>query len=723
MYADVFVDNVVLEKTESLLYKIPSVLEKIVGVGQLVTVPFGRISKKGIIINLINNIPAQKFRIREVVKVYPEEVLISKENLEVAKKISIYYSTPLYKCIKLFLPSGLLIGALKTKTETFYRVVDKKVVLGERAKKQRDLFLDFLNKGDVDLSANEVSELPGYSASALTALIDKGVVEKKIKDIITDPLSGYETEKKDLPTLSAEQEGVFQEIIKNEQKIHLIRGITGSGKTEIYISLVKKALDNGQSSIILIPEINLTPQNIKRFLSFFPKEIAVWHSRLTDSEKFYELQKIKNGEAKVIIGSRSALFMPVRNLGLIVVDEEHDSSYKQESSPRYHARKVASMMVSENKNAFLVLGSATPSIESYYFAQKGVIKLHEIKSRYSLTNDLKLPEVKVIDLVREKRTYGSPIAGTLYLAISRCLEEKKQIILFLNKRGYHKHIQCFDCGNTILCNRCDIAYTVHREGDNYMLHCHYCGKRERIPATCPTCHGPMMRGLGYGTQTVEENIKELFPEAKVVRVDRDSTKKSGAHKLIYDDFFHKRIDILIGTQMIAKGLDIPNVGLVGVIMADIGLHMPDFRAHERVFQLLTQVAGRTGRRDNRGNVVIQTYSPENPAIMFAKNHDFEGFYEYEIKEREKYFYPPFSRIIKFKISDPVEVKAKEEAIRFFGILREAFPKLEMLGPSPDIFAKIYNKYYYQIILKLGLKDNISEIVQIAPKGWQTDSDL
>jgi primosomal protein N' (replication factor Y) (superfamily II helicase) len=492
--------------------------------------------------------------------------------------------------------------------------------------------------------------------------------------------------------LTPVQKKVFEKIISSE-KPTLLHGITGSGKTEIYLQVILEALKADQSAILLVPEIALTPQLVGYFAASVPKEkIAVLHSNLSEGEKLTAWERIHSGEIKLVIGSRSALFAPVKNLGIIILDEEHEWNYKNDQAPRYHARGVA-MKLTELVDAKLILGSATPSLESYYFAEKGRIQLLELPDRIGKS---KLPQVSIVNLRNEiKRENFSPFSELLREKIEEKLSRKEQVILLLNKRGFNSSVVCRDCGFVLNCQNCSLPLTFHRILNKCM--CHSCGYHELPPTKCPNCKSATIRYLGTGTQKIENELPKLFPTARILRADRDTTSLRGAHQKIYDDFREGRADILIGTQIIAKGLDLPNVSLVGVLLADIGLHLPDFRAGEKIFSLLTQVAGRCGRGDVPGEVVIQTYTPEHPAIAAARTHDYKKFFAEEIKERRSTNWPPFRKIVKFIFVDVSEHSAKSTAEKFKQQLQDLGETQVWLAPA--LIAKLHNKYHYHVIWK------------------------
>jgi len=498
--------------------------------------------------------------------------------------------------------------------------------------------------------------------------------------------------------LTKDQELIYKKISDSEPSSkYLLFGVTGSGKTEIYLQLVAEALGKDKGSIILIPEISLTPQNAKRFVDRFGQKVAVWHSHLKETEKFATWQKIKSGEIKVVLGARSAIFSPIDKLGYIVIDEEHESSYKQDQTPRYETGRVAEWL-SDLTGAKLVLGSATPKIESYHKTKSDTYTLCEMPKRIV---QAEMPPVKIVDLRDEfKKGNKSIISDDLYEAAAEALRAKKQVIMFVNRRGASTFVVCRDCGHVEECPKCEIPLTYH-PSEGQILKCHHCEHRKTVPAVCPDCQSHAIKFFGLGTQRAEIEIKKMFPNAKVARMDRDTTRKRGSHEAIYEDFSAGDSDILIGTQLIAKGWDLPNVALVGVISADTMLNLPDFRSAERTFSLLTQVAGRTGRGYHPGRVIIQTYNPESYAIIAAAKHDYLDFYEREINERKKYNYPPFSELIKLTYSSPDSKKAEVESERLAELLINNLPKKAMvLGPSTAFIEKVAGKYRWQIVIKI-----------------------
>ena len=488
-------------------------------------------------------------------------------------------------------------------------------------------------------------------------------------------------------------------------KEFLLHGVTGSGKTEVYIQVIRNFIDKGYGAIVLVPEISLTPQTVKRFVERLGDKVAVFHSRLSKGEKYLEWQKVNSGKAKVVVGARSALFTPVKNLGIVIIDEEHDSSYKSGQSPYYHARNVAEKLCELN-NATLVLGSATPDISTYYKAKTGEISLIELKER---TNHKELPKTEIIDM-REELVAGNKtiFSKKLYDEIKENLAKKEQTILFLNRRGFSTFVSCRKCGFVAKCRNCNIALTYHM--DTNSLECHYCGAKWSNPEICPVCKEKYIKYFGIGTQKIENAVNKIFPEASVIRMDLDTTTKKDAHEQILSKFKNENIDIMIGTQMIAKGHDFPNVTLVGVMAADTSLNSNDFYSAERTFGLLTQVSGRAGRAEKNGRVIIQTYESDNYSIVAAKDHDYERFYNQEILLRNQLNYPPFSDITLINISGDDETEVINDSRKIREVFEEFFngnETVKVLREVPSPISRIKNKYRFRIIIKSDVRNKVN----------------
>ena len=579
-----------------------------------------------------------------------------------------------------------------------------------KSEKQKKV-LQFL-KDNEGVTIPEIETYAGGTRAIVKTLEKNGYVEIIEKKIERDPLASKKIEKTENLKLTLEQQMAFDEISeKMDQEQYerfLIYGVTGSGKTEIYLQLIGKAMKQNKTSIVLVPEISLTPQMIDRFISRFGKdEIAVLHSKLSLGERYDEWNRIKEGKAKIVIGARSAIFAPLNNIGIIIIDEEHDSSYKSESVPKYDAKEIAKKIAKEN-NCPLVLGSATPDLTTYYKAQQGEITLLALTKR---ANNSKLPSVDVVDLKMELANGNrSMLSYKLHDAIQKNLEKKRQTILFLNRRGYSTFIMCRECGYTVKCKNCDISLTYHRFENK--LKCHYCGYEEDVVTVCPECHSTKIRYFGTGTQKLEQEINKVFPQATTIRMDVDTVSKKNSHEEILNKFRNENIDILIGTQMVVKGHHFPNVTLVGVIAADSSLNIDDYRANERTFQILTQVAGRAGREQLEGNVIIQTYNPENFAIQCAKEQNYDKFYNTEIALREQLKYPPFSDIILIGFSSLNENEVKQIAEKTYQYFRKMFntEEFNVLKPMPSPIDKIQNRFRWRIIIKGIMTENANGIL-------------
>ncbi|MGT2934047.1 primosomal protein N' [Streptococcus catagoni] len=595
------------------------------------------------------------------------------------------------------------------KTKTYYQVKEKNLenhLISPRAKKKQAL-KDFLLQNPTGRAA--LSELQKeFSREIISYFSEHQLIETYQVQINRSDSYFEKVKSTSFLKLNAEQSRAVEAIcssVGQESKPFLIEGITGSGKTEVYLQVIDHVLKKGKTAIVLVPEISLTPQMTNRFISRFGKLVAIMHSGLSDGEKFDEWQKIKNGQAKVVVGARSAIFSPLENIGAIIIDEEHESTYKQESNPRYHARDVALLRAKYHKAA-LVLGSATPSIESRARASKKVYHFLQLTER---ANPLaQIPKVEIVDF-RDYIGQQEVSNYTPYLIdkIKERLEKKEQVVLMLNRRGYSSFVMCRDCGYVDQCPNCDISLTLHM--DSKSMNCHYCGFQKAIPRTCPNCQSRSIRYYGTGTQKAYDELKEVLPEARILRMDVDTTRQKGSHEKLLDQFGNYQADILLGTQMIAKGLDFPNVTLVGVLNADTSLNLPDFRSSEKTFQLLTQVAGRAGRAEKAGEVLIQTYNPDHYAIQLAKDQNYEAFYEYEMKIRQKMAYPPYYFTVGLTLSHQKEEEVAKKSYQVLSLLKENLsPNSRLLGPTPKPIARTHNLYHYQIIIKYRFEDKLED---------------
>lgn len=577
----------------------------------------------------------------------------------------------------------------------------------------------------MSVPSKDVMEATGTTRAALNALISKGAARESEEEVYRKPETGLMPENGGIPgPLTDEQAtavGTISGAVDNRRdETFLLHGVTGSGKTEVYMQVIRQVLDQGREAIVLVPEISLTPQITSRFKRRFGPLVAVMHSGLSAGEKYDEWRKVQRGEVKVVVGARSAVFAPFRNLGVIILDEEHESSYKQEDSPRYHARDVA-IRRAEEHGCPVILGSATPSLESYARAKKGVYTLLTLAER---AKKQPLPEVQVVDMREElKNGNRSMFSVALAEAIRHRLDTGEQTALFLNRRGYSSFVLCRDCGTSVQCPNCDISLTYHRATER--LQCHYCGHEERVPLTCPECESEHIRFFGTGTQKVQEELHRLFPEARVLRMDVDTTRQKGAHERLLRQFGDGEADILLGTQMIAKGLDFPNITLVGVLSADTMLRLADFRAAEKTFQLLTQVSGRAGRHEKEGEVVVQTYAPEHYAVELAKDQAYEPFYAIEMGNRKRYAYPPFYFVTLIQFSHEDLMKVSEVAGNAARYLSGKLgPDTVIIGPTAAEVARVNNRYRYQCLIKYKkepkLAGVLTDLVKIYRSSWMKE---
>ncbi|MBF2393336.1 primosomal protein N' [Listeria marthii] len=587
----------------------------------------------------------------------------------------------------------------------------------KNAKAQSRVLAFFQAFEGTEITAVDLKKQAETTDTTIKKLADLGLLTIQEKIISRDPYENHQFEKSESLELLPDQQTACEKInAAKEQETFLIHGVTGSGKTEIYLQTIEAKLKEGKEAIVLVPEISLTPQMVERFKSRFGSEVAVLHSALSSGEKYDEWRKIERKEARVVVGARSAVFAPFENLGIIIIDEEHEASYKQEDNPRYHARDVAIWRATKYQCP-VVLGSATPSLESFARAKKGVYTLIELPSR---VNDRAMPEVNVVDMREELRKENRTEFSTELLEkIKDRIAKKEQTVLMLNRRGYSSFVMCRDCGYVVECPNCDISLTYHQSSNQ--MKCHYCGHEERVPQKCPSCEGEHIRYFGTGTQKVEESLTKLIPEARVIRMDVDTTRTKGAHEKLLNSFRNHEADILLGTQMIAKGLDFPDITLVGVLNADTMLHLPDFRASERTFQLLTQVSGRAGRHERTGEVVVQSYNPEHYSIEFAKKHDFIGFYNHEMQLRKMGSYPPFYYLTMINVSDENEMKAIRTIQEMAQFLRGKLgPDAVILGPVPSTITRIKNKYRYQCIIKYKIEPNLKKELKTLITHYQKD---
>lgn len=760
MYASVIVDIPNKAVSKTFEYIVPDEMLGFVKIGHRVLVPFGARTIQGFVIALNETVNYDTSKLKAIQKTLDVEPVLTKELIELAIHIADYYVDNYINVIETILPAALksnykkVLVAHDEESEAWLATLDKgrevkhltrsqiqelkhylkdnriteetiisqhtapKTALAvyaiddspdfHRAHKQEELFHEIQGSGEPVLVRTLVES--GYSNSLINALFKKGLIEKTQIEIERDPFKNRVYEQDAPKLLNAEQQLAYDKITSSItdgiDDVFLLHGVTGSGKTEVYLQTIQKALDLGKEAILLVPEISLTPQMVNRFKSRFGDEVAVLHSGLSHGEKYDEWRKIKDGRARVSIGARSNVFAPFENLGIIIVDEEHETTYKQNERPHYHAIEVAKVRATTN-GCPVILGSATPSIESYARAEKGVYHLLEMKKR--AVNQTPVA-ISVIDMADEhKRGNLSIISHALREKIIERIEKDEQTVLLLNRRGYSNFQLCQDCGHVVTCPNCDISLTYHKR--NRQLVCHYCGYEEGIKQQCQACDSTSVTFRGLGTEQVEEIIRDEF-QIDVVRMDFDTTKRKGMHEHLLNQFEEENIPVLLGTQMIAKGLDYPNVTLVGVLNADTILNLPDFRSSERTFQLLMQVAGRAGRHELSGEVIFQTYNKTHYAIEFAEQQDYAGFYQSEMKFRQVARYSPYYFHVLFTISHPLMKRVIEGSHYVHQALsRELSSRSIIIGPAPSPIERINNQYRFQVLLKYKNEPNLMNILK------------
>ena len=697
MVVSVLVEISFNKKEKTFDYKVPSNLINDVKIGKRVLVPFGKQKLEGFIIDIKEK---SEYELKDIISVIDDEPILTKELLLLGKEIKTDIICNLISIYQTMLPKGYKAKNktnINIKYDTYIKIKDKKSALNfintSKAKKQVEIINDLLKKEKI-LKNN-------YSSNLVKTLLDKEL-------IIEEKLEKYRLKQNNniipLVKLNEHQIDVLNKINESKKDVIVLHGITGSGKTEIYMHLIKEQLEKGKSAIVLVPEISLTPQMIERFTRHFGDKIAILHSGLSESEKYDEYRKIKRKEVDIVIGARSAIFAPLDNIGVIIVDEEQSQSYKQENNPKYNAIDV-SIKRAKYHNCKVILGSATPTIESYARADKGYYELVTLNKR---ANDAKLPKVQIIDMKDEIKKGNSIFSEYLLNSIKETLNKNEQVILFLNKRGYSSYQMCSNCGSVVKCPNCDITLTYHKNSN--MNRCHYCGYASNVSNICPNCKSEGLKNFGLGTEKIEEELNKEF-DARVIRMDIDTTTKKGAHKKIIDSFMNHEYDILVGTQMIAKGLDFPLVTLVGVINADTLLNIPDFRSNEHTFNLLSQVSGRAGRSNKEGKVIIQTYNKDNYAINYSKTHDYVGFYKEEMKIRKLLNYPPYCFLALIKIGSKKYENSRNESTKISDYIKiNKSSDMSVLGPSVSTISKINNIYYFQIIIKYKDKEKIKELL-------------
>lgn len=703
MYAKIIVDVSNNEVDRVFDYLAPDDIKR----GQRVTVPFGNRNVEGYVISLSETTDLPPEKIKSVTEIISPQQVISEEMFRLADFMRGRYHLRMVDALRLFIPSQMRGGRVKELSRLYARVADefadadKTEFISSRSFAQNELF-DFLRQN----GATEVSRITrDFSAAAYRNLLSRGILVAEERAVKREPYKnsvadGGAVRLTDEQTAAAER-------IKNGRGVFVLHGVTGSGKTEVYMNCISDALAKNKTAIMLVPEISLTPQIFSLFKNRFKDSVAILHSGLSAGERFDEWCRLLSGEAKIAVGARSAIFAPLKDLGLIIIDEEHDGSYNSESNPRYITHEVARFR-SEYNSCNLVLGSATPSVETYYRAATGEYSLIEMKNRVNKTP----PQIEVVNMCSEAAEGNNGVFSEKLLSeLNACLKNGNQAMIFINRRGYSSFVRCSSCGYVAKCERCDVSLVYHRD-EGETLKCHYCGNRYSMPTVCPKCGEAHLRRGYVGTQQVAEKITEFFPTARVLRMDNDTTRNKDAHLDILTKFRDRKADILVGTQMIAKGHDFPSVTLVGIIDADMSLHYSDFRSSERTFQLITQVAGRAGRADKHGKVVLQTYSPSHYVYKFAVSGNYKGFFDKELNLRQVTAFPPFSTLLRVLVTSESERDAanvlKSIYEKMLALSRNGKKNFAYLGYMYSPLKKIKDKSRMQVLARI--TDSFDEIL-------------
>ena len=702
MYANVIIEYGVKSLNKTFIYKVPDALKDKISVGMKVYVPFGKTEVFGFVVDLKNNNDTE-YDAKEIIRIDNEELVLNKELMDVGAYLSSITLCTLITAYQTMLPSSLKIK----KQEHSYDLYDEYLVLTDKLKAM-EYICKYPRRIAQIKTINNILEVGKLNKKEVSSEIVKALEDNNIVSI--EKVSKYRINKDNneaiKKTLTKEQESVYRSVLFNKHDTYLLYGVTGSGKTEVYIKWIEKCISEGKTAIMLVPEIGLTTQIAKRFYEAFGSDVAIFHSSLSEGEKYDEYLKILRGEVHVVVGTRSAVFVPLKNLGIIIIDEEDSSSYKQDNNPRYHARDIAIYRGKYN-NIPVILGSATPTLESKARADKGVYKLLRLSSR---VGNAKLPLIHVVDMEPEMKKRNMIFSEFLQNKIKEKLAKGEQIILLLNRRGFSTYITCSNCGFTYKCPSCDITLTYHKSTNN--LICHYCGYQKKRDEMCPECHEASLNYYGLGTEKLEEKIKEFYPTARVVRMDQDTTRNKGMHERIINDFKDYKYDILLGTQMISKGLDFPKVTLVGVINADASLNIPDYRSSEVTYSLLSQVSGRAGRSNMPGEVVIQTFNPDHYVIECVKENNYDKFYLQEMQFRKNLKYPPYYYLVSIKVIGKNYEEIITNAKKAKKYLDDNLNKdTIILGPTTASVFKFNNEYRMQIIIKYKYDDKLMDVLK------------
>ena len=707
-YALVVISVAVKTLDRVFSYKVPEDMKCRLKVGMRIHVPFGKGNRKieAYVIGLSDKVDFDESKMKYIADICENYPVISEKRIELAMSMqSDYYST-MSDCIQCIIPK-------KVKSKTYkcayidYENNDIEIIDAIIAKNNKQSrVLEFLRDGG-SIPVSHIKDFLGIDTAPINALVKKGIVKTEENEVYRGNYNLARTLKSPGLELNEEQKNAVAAILDEDVRPVLLKGVTGSGKTEVYLQAIEKVINEGKQAIVLVPEISLTPQTVDRFTARFGERVAVTHSRMSDGERYDQWRRACSNEISVMIGPRSAIFTPFEKLGMIIIDEEHESAYKADlQPPKYDAREIA-LKLSYLYGCKVVFGSATPSVTSYYMAQKGEYRLVEMKNRVNLSP----PEINLVDMRRELETGNRSIfSRALKQAIEENLKDGKQTILFLNRRGYSTFISCRSCGHVMMCKNCNVNYTYHRYTNKLM--CHYCGEEAEVPKLCPVCGSEHIRYFGTGTQKIEDEINRLFPTARVLRMDMDTTRTKNSHTDILDTFRSKGADILIGTQMIAKGLDFPDVTLVGVIAADMSLNLNDYHSGEITYQLITQVSGRAGRAESKGRVYVQTYDPQNYSIQAAVNGSYEDFYRHESEFRSLMKYPPFTNIFFVLVSGEDEQTVHRVIMTLYEIMVHYNRKgdFTLFAPTPAVISKINKKYRHRMMVKSDNGEKIRNFV-------------
>lgn len=706
------ITNIKVDKTFD--YLVPDYLKDKIKIGIRVKVPFNGRELEAFVLDVKHEINSE-YNLKEIIDIIDEEPILNNELMNLGKIMKKKYFTTLMACYQTMLPKALKAKNNYSINKKYVRFLKIKDIdnFDKNKYKFNDKQLEIINilKKDKLVKKEKVLKI---SLSSVKTLIKKNIIEEVLEE---DYRLKTDIESINNKFLLTEEQKNAKKIIlnSNDNNIFLLHGVTGSGKTLLYLEIVEEMLNSGKNSIFLVPEISLTPQMVTQFKSRFGDLVAVLHSALNEGEKYDEYRKIKEGKVKIVVGARSAIFAPFDNIGVIIIDEEHTSTYKQDSNPKYNAIEIA-ILRSKYHNAKVILGSATPSLDSYARALKGVYKLVELKKR---VNNQELPNVDIIDMNNEYKVNGI-FSKKLIDDLNFTIKNGNQAILLLNRRGYSSFVTCSNCGSTVKCPNCDITLTYHKSSNT--LRCHYCGYGEKHIEVCPDCGEDSMKNFGTGTEKVEEELNKII-DARVVRMDLDTTSKKGAHDRIIKAFRNKEYDILLGTQMIAKGLDFENVTLVAVINADTSLMIPNYKSSEYTFQLLMQTAGRSGRGSKKGSVIIQTFNPEHYAISLSKNHDYLGFFNQEMQIRRKLSYPPYYFLTLIKIIGKNYDSVSKESTKIGNYLKNNLLDVIILGPTTCSVFKLNNKFRFSIILKYKKGDKLFNVLEEVLNHYKDNSDI